>query len=56
MKKITLQEKLCLYFGRYSTHSKYTPKQYLKVMDEARKDGELSREIRKLRDIVWRRR
>jgi len=56
MKKITLQEKLSLYFDRYSTHSKYTPKQYLEVMDEARKDGELSREIRKLRDIVSRRR
>jgi len=47
--KLTLNEKIDIYFSRYKTGGSFSAKQYLKVREEARKGGALADKIREIR-------
>jgi len=49
MKRMTIEEKAYIYFGRYRTGGSCTTKEYLTIMDEAREVGSLRAKIEEIR-------
>ena len=48
MKKLTIEEKVNIYFSRYRTGGSFTVKEYLEVMDEARTNSALRNRINEI--------
>jgi len=53
MKKLTIEEKVNIYFGRYRTGGSCTAKEYLAIMDEARNNSPLKSKIEEIRKFMY---
>ena len=52
MKKLTMEEKINIYFSRYRTGGSFTVKEYLEVMKEARQNSALKAKIEEIRRLL----
>jgi len=49
MRKLTMDEKILIYFSRYKTGGSFTAKEYLNVMEEYRQCGALNSRIQEIK-------